>query len=255
MILRRLTQHVRTQNWFAVTLDFLIVVLGIFVGLQVSSWNENRQDQVRAQEYLERIHIDLSMDHTALSNRIEFWSDIAEFAEIAVAYAEGARDPSQSNWDVLLAFYQASQVWEYFPVDTTYSELRNAGELHLIEDADLRSELARYYAVTTRRAATLFSVLPAYRERIRGYFPYPIQAYVWTDCHRSELDGQTLLDCESPIDEATAAALLDELTASTELIQDLRFWLTGLNIIVDLAETDQVSISNLADHVTAQIRD
>ncbi len=35
MILRRLAEHVRAQNWFAVALDFLIVVVGVFVGLQV----------------------------------------------------------------------------------------------------------------------------------------------------------------------------------------------------------------------------
>jgi hypothetical protein len=30
MILRRLTQHIKAQNWFAVALDFFIVVVGVF---------------------------------------------------------------------------------------------------------------------------------------------------------------------------------------------------------------------------------
>jgi len=29
MLLRRMMQHVRTQNWFAVFLDFVIVVVGV----------------------------------------------------------------------------------------------------------------------------------------------------------------------------------------------------------------------------------
>ncbi len=33
MLLRRVTEHVKTQNWFAVLLDFLIVVIGVFMGL------------------------------------------------------------------------------------------------------------------------------------------------------------------------------------------------------------------------------
>lgn len=33
MILRRLTKHVKDQNWFAVALDFLIVVVGVFIGI------------------------------------------------------------------------------------------------------------------------------------------------------------------------------------------------------------------------------
>jgi hypothetical protein len=42
MILRRLTDHIREQNWTAVAMDFVIVVLGVYVGLQVNLWNEAR---------------------------------------------------------------------------------------------------------------------------------------------------------------------------------------------------------------------
>ena len=45
MLLRRITQHVKDQNWFAVALDFVIVVAGIWVALFVSSWSETRQKQ------------------------------------------------------------------------------------------------------------------------------------------------------------------------------------------------------------------
>jgi hypothetical protein len=42
MILRRITEHVKTQNWFAVGLDFVIVVVGVFIGIQVANWNAMR---------------------------------------------------------------------------------------------------------------------------------------------------------------------------------------------------------------------
>jgi hypothetical protein len=45
MLLRKLTQHVKDQNWFAVALDFVIVVMGVFIGLQVDNWNATRSDQ------------------------------------------------------------------------------------------------------------------------------------------------------------------------------------------------------------------
>ena len=53
MILRRLTQHVRDQNWTAIAIDFVIVVVGVFIGIQVSNWNaaqSARQDYGRALE-------------------------------------------------------------------------------------------------------------------------------------------------------------------------------------------------------------
>ena len=38
MILRRITSHLKDQNWFAVCLDLSIVV-GVFIGIQVANWN------------------------------------------------------------------------------------------------------------------------------------------------------------------------------------------------------------------------
>ena len=39
----------KDQNWFAVFLDFFIVVVGILIAFQITEWNEGRQD--RAEEY------------------------------------------------------------------------------------------------------------------------------------------------------------------------------------------------------------
>lgn len=45
MILRRITKHVREQNWAAIAIDFVIVVTGVFLGIQVGDWNDGRQDR------------------------------------------------------------------------------------------------------------------------------------------------------------------------------------------------------------------
>ncbi|MEM6538441.1 MAG: hypothetical protein AAF668_12025 [Pseudomonadota bacterium] len=42
MILRRMIEHVRTQNWTAVALDFVIVVVGVLIAFQISSEAERR---------------------------------------------------------------------------------------------------------------------------------------------------------------------------------------------------------------------
>jgi hypothetical protein len=43
MLLRRVIEHVKTQNWTAVALDFVIVVAGILIAFQITNWNEARQ--------------------------------------------------------------------------------------------------------------------------------------------------------------------------------------------------------------------
>jgi hypothetical protein len=42
MLLRRVMEHVREQNWSAIAIDFVIVVVGVFIGIQVSNWNGER---------------------------------------------------------------------------------------------------------------------------------------------------------------------------------------------------------------------
>jgi len=80
MILRRLATALRRQDWFTVVVEFVIVVAGIFVGLQVTEWNEQRQLREREINYLIR----LAEDAEAMR---------AELAEIQ-ARAEGRPEPA-----------------------------------------------------------------------------------------------------------------------------------------------------------------
>ena len=41
MLLRRVIAHVRRQEWTAIGIDLVIVVVGVFIGIQVANWNES----------------------------------------------------------------------------------------------------------------------------------------------------------------------------------------------------------------------
>ena len=58
MILRRITQHVKDQNWTAIAIDFVIVVIGVGVALMGQQWLADRQ---RARD-LERAEVSLQTD-------------------------------------------------------------------------------------------------------------------------------------------------------------------------------------------------
>ena len=38
-MLRRLTQSLREQNWTSITIEFVLLVLGVFLGIQAANWN------------------------------------------------------------------------------------------------------------------------------------------------------------------------------------------------------------------------
>jgi len=82
MILRRITEQVRDQNWFAVALDFVIVVMGILIAFQITNWNEARQDNLLYQQARQRV-IEEAQTNLALAR---------DFTAQARAYRSTARD-------------------------------------------------------------------------------------------------------------------------------------------------------------------
>ena len=72
MILRRITQHVKDQNWFAVGLDFFIVVVGILIAFQITNWSEVRKERALEAAYTERLHKEV-MDLELVRKDIVFW--------------------------------------------------------------------------------------------------------------------------------------------------------------------------------------
>ena len=43
MPFRRVAEHLRTQNWAAVAIDFVIVVVGVYIGLQANDWKQQKR--------------------------------------------------------------------------------------------------------------------------------------------------------------------------------------------------------------------
>ena len=88
MILRRLMQYLSEQNWLAVAIDFIIVVTGVFIGIQAANWNEARAAQARAHGFLERIASDLEADSDNFREGAVFWAEVSAYGEQGLAYAQ-----------------------------------------------------------------------------------------------------------------------------------------------------------------------
>ena len=71
MILRRLAEAVREQNWFTVVLEVLIVVVGIFIGLQVDDWAERRATRQLYGTALEAFLVESTSNRELLDRRIQ----------------------------------------------------------------------------------------------------------------------------------------------------------------------------------------
>lgn len=228
--LLRVAEHVRMQNWTAIGIDFLIVVLGVFVGIQVSNWNSSRLDAAKADAYVARIVENLRSDIASIEDREAFWGQVIAHCDNAIRYAETGELVEGSAWKTVLAFYQASQVWPWTSNDTTYRELLNGGDLRLIEDERLRATLPVYHG-SKGELDYLFTMIPEYRRIVRGISPAVVSNQIWSQCHRITADfQQVLMDCEAPISEEEAQAVLRTYLAEPELLPELRFWVANQRV-------------------------
>ncbi|NNC36758.1 MAG: hypothetical protein HKO02_04835 [Hyphomonadaceae bacterium] len=92
MLLRSITKHVKDQNWFAVALDFLIVVFGILIAFQITNWSQDRQRDRSERAYLERLHTDI-VEVTGRRARYDrSRPTTVEVLKVIVKYANGYGD-------------------------------------------------------------------------------------------------------------------------------------------------------------------
>lgn len=67
MLLRSITKHIKDQNWFAVFVDFLIVVVGVFIGIQVANWNQAFSDQAEYERALGRLEAEINTNRLTIA--------------------------------------------------------------------------------------------------------------------------------------------------------------------------------------------
>ena len=144
MILRRLTKHVKDQNWFAVGLDFFIVVFGVFIGLQVQQWALERMRQNSEGQYLMRLHgeVELLIASRAPYDRIRPIVS-ANLGEAVDIIASGSDDIKLTT--AHCTAIASSAFMTIPPADLpTVRELLSSGRLDQILSVDVREAILIY---------------------------------------------------------------------------------------------------------------
>ena len=150
MILRNLAEALRAQNWFTVVLEVLIVVVGIFIGLQVDGWNEARKDRVSEHRYLERIYDELALDIESIKESIRVADSRRDMGRLLLRALDDPEVVRADPYKFMRAIQQASYTLAPTINDHTFDEIKFAGNMAIIRDVELRSGLSAYYKLIER---------------------------------------------------------------------------------------------------------
>lgn len=180
MIFRRILEHVRRQQWTAIAIDFLIVVLGVFVGTEVSNWNAARITRQQGVEFSARLNSDLREEAWYYHYLIEYYGDVLANAERALATLE--ERTSASDEALLISAYRATQYIESARRRTTYDEITSTGAIGLISNQTLRETAIRVYTSSMFDNVAREGLASRYRERFRMIIPSETQASLAAAC-------------------------------------------------------------------------
>ncbi len=158
MLLRRITEHVKAQNWTAIALDFFIVIAGILIAFQITSWNEARANRAAADRYIASLAQDLRADIDDLEAVRQNKAVNAAIMEInLVGSAAADLEKLLAGPPVDRSSFPAfdSPAWPAFatkafygltfdPSTQTFDMLVATGDVALIENYDLVQKLMAY---------------------------------------------------------------------------------------------------------------
>ena len=180
MILRRVRERAAHHDWFAVGLDLLILVVGVFLGIQASNWNQARLERHQAREYRQMLQSDLEANLENLATRKRYYGWVRDEALATLADLE--RPSASLDEQFLVHAYQATQIQPWALKRNTYDEILSVSAMANLGDPLLRDKIANYY-VTSDVSGANISVVPPYRDILRRIMPYAVQQAIRARCN------------------------------------------------------------------------
>lgn len=256
MIIRRMAEAIRTQNWFTVIVEIFIVVIGIFLGLQVSEWNDERQEQQQQHRYQLSFKSDLQSEMADIQSRIVYQALQAErVSYVREVLGKEALPDEAISQEIIIALYLATFEWVASVSDITVSELISSGKLHLIGDLSFRKDVQSFYrrygtTQTTRRDNDDYRVL------VRSIIPPELQQAITDTCNNFRYDRAQIEarfgKCDVDFSNWDAQELVREIQSRSSFKSVLTYHQSFLVSQVGWAKSMLMQLSELSDQLDAQ---
>ncbi|EAQ96317.1 hypothetical protein [Congregibacter litoralis] len=219
MILRSLTAHVKDQNWFAVWVDFAIVVIGVFIGIQVSNWNERQADKRIGEEYVARILLELDITEETFQRNLDFSEWVIDYTLRALDLLEFESGDLDAEF-VVASFIAAHEIVGYIKRDV-YDELLSVGSLNKIANLEVRERIQNFYQIE-QDLFDMGTTENTYQFDLRGALPHDVIMILRKSCSARYTDKlgtisrlpRTQEDCMSALSSEQLSRALANLEAA-----------------------------------------
>lgn len=208
MILHRLSEAITRQNWSVVIIEILVVVVGIFIGLQVDDWNKTLENRKDEQQFLVQLHEDLLLAEKLSSRvrerRLERLQNLVQVGDVLF----GRSERTEISQEECIAIFSNA----FFNINVSglpsYAELVSTGRLAIIQDTGLRRALVELQQ--TREALAMLIIVQttaATGTNLGSVYPELIQLESYFDTERGEIRSRP--QCDLPEMRKSQAFLND----------------------------------------------
>lgn len=235
MILRRVVGHLGRQDWTAVAIELVVVVLGVFIGLQASNWNEQWEIDAKAAHFAESLKADMRAEAWGYEYQIHYYGNVLSNAERAVDALAG--DAPLSDEALLISAFRATQYNENIRRRATYDELTSTGSIGLIRDRVLRETAMRLYNTNNLNNIVQEGRSSPYRRAFRMAVPNDAQSRLEKACgdrvavigdYRTNFTDAINYPCATGLPADAIAASAAALRRDRELVPLLRLRVADL---------------------------
>jgi hypothetical protein len=185
MVVRRMREHIVTHNWFAVAIDFAIVVAGVLLAMQVSNWNDARVERELAGNYRSRLITELRSDEAQISQKILYYEAVKRHGLALLNSLEKPSAPLGAPF--LVDAYQLTQDDPARGKRFIFDEMKSAGMLRMLGSDQDQSLASNFYQQLELYDSTVSESFP-YRDVLREEMPYVVQTAIRTNCGDREVN-------------------------------------------------------------------
>ena len=221
MLLRRTIEHVRKQDWFAVALDFVVVVVGVFLGIQLGNWNDERVFDNHERTLLLELRAEIVQGIALTNSWREYLDIVSEAGARSIAYIDSDLPCVDDCWERIIDFFHASQ---FISTDLNRAVFDEMQRLGLPRTRAVEQQVTAFFAQGAGISANL-NERPVYRTIIRELIPHTMLDVLWDGCHDSAGGIERLSrDCLPTRDTGDLQATVDQIRANPRIKPTLNHW-------------------------------
>lgn len=253
VILHRIANALRTQNWTAIAIELAIVIVGVFIGTQVSNWNQQRIEKHQAEVLLDQLRPELRNFIAFFESAKIYYGTTRGYA--STAFAGWDRDPKVTDKQFVIAAYQASQIYGLGVNGQSWTLTFGGDQLRNIDDLETRRQLS-FLMTLNYDALDNGAVNTPYRQNIRSAIPDDIQQAIRSRCGDRPVPGNVVLfvlppRCDLDFPDERFRAVAAVLRERPKLIEDLRWHLATVANFLSNMEPAEISTRALLSRIGA----